>query len=74
MICADGSPLGACLMVDVSAGGARLKVQTPEELPGEFTLVLSRDGQLRRQCAIAWRKDGTIGVQFVSPAHRAVKK
>lgn len=65
MVRADGSALGECLMVDVSATGARLKVDTPGTLPDDFTLLLSRDGQLRRNCSVAWRSETAIGVRFV---------
>jgi hypothetical protein len=64
MVSADGATLGKCLMLDVSASGARLKVDTPDALPDEFTLLLSRGGQLRRQCGVAWRSGTAIGVYF----------
>ena len=64
MVSADGATLGKCLMLDVSASGARLKVETPDALPDEFTLLLSRGGQLRRQCGVAWRSGTAIGVYF----------
>jgi hypothetical protein len=65
LISADGTALGACLMQDVSAGGACLELKTPDALPDNFILVLSRDGQLRRQCSVVWRAKSTIGVEFI---------
>src|SRR5271169_3966916 len=64
MVRADGSALGDCLMADVSATGARLKVETPEALPDRFVLLLSHNGQLRRQCSVAWRSGNAVGVRF----------
>jgi len=65
MIDADGSVLGSCLMVDVSAGGAHLRVKAPNALPNQFTLLLSQYGQLRRHCCVVWQKENVIGVHFV---------
>ena len=61
----DGSPLGTCVMVDVSAGGARLMVQTPADLPDQFDVVLSRSGKLRRSCLVVWRSETIVGVRFL---------
>jgi hypothetical protein len=66
MVGVDGSALGACLMIDISGTGARLRVETSDALPDEFILLLSHDGQLRRQCTVAWRAEGSVGVQFLS--------
>jgi len=61
----DGSPLGTCLMVDVSVGGARLMVKTSADLPDQFDIVLSRSGQLRRPCLVVWRSETIVGVRFL---------
>jgi PilZ domain len=57
MIRADGSALGACIMINISAAGACLQVETPDALPDEFILLLSHDGQLRRPCSVKWRSE-----------------
>jgi hypothetical protein len=63
----NGSIIGQGTMLDVSAGGARLKVDGGLTVPDQFTLFLSKiDGRLKRQCVIAWRKDEQVGVRFVS--------
>ena len=63
----NGSIIGQCTMLDVSAGGARLKVDGALTVPEQFTLLLSKiDGKLRRQCVVAWRKDKQVGVRFVA--------
>jgi hypothetical protein len=65
MVGIDGSPLGTCLVVDISAAGARLVVQASEGLPDQFTIVLSRNGQLRRPCSVVWRSEHAMGVKFL---------
>ena len=52
-------------MVDVSAGGARLILATPDPLPNRFFLILSHDGAFRRLCSPAWQTDIKAGVQFI---------
>jgi hypothetical protein len=66
MIALDGSALGACLVIDISGTGARLGVDTAKTLPDKLILLLSHDGQLRRYCTVAWRAEGSVGVQFFS--------
>jgi hypothetical protein len=72
MINGDGSVLCSCVMLNVSATGALLKLNPQTALPHEFTLVLSRDGQLRRKCTVAWRSETGVGVRFLfeTPAQR----
>ena len=60
----DGSVFGRCLMSDVSATGAKLKLAAGGVAPPQFILVLSRDGQLRRQCLVVWQSGATLGVRF----------
>jgi hypothetical protein len=61
----DGSTIGTCLMLDVSAGGARLKLTDEVAVPEEFTLLLSKfDKSVRRRCAFVWKKKNQLGVRF----------
>jgi hypothetical protein len=60
-----GSILGPCAIVDVSTAGAKLRPLKPMEVPAEFVLVLSKDGQVRRRCIVAWQSDAAIGVRFI---------
>lgn len=62
---ADGASLGTCLVLDISASGARLEMKTPDAVPDSFVLLLSRDGLVRRQCVVAWRSEVAIGVEFI---------
>ena len=52
MLGLDGSALGACVIADVSAGGARLLIKPATNVPNRFLLVLSWDGQLQRECQL----------------------
>ena len=61
----DGVLLSKCTVLDVSASGAMIKIQTPNEVPDNFTLLMSRDGKVRRQCRVVRRSETGIGVQFV---------
>lgn len=63
----DRSWQRACLMDDVSDGGARLTVK--DSVDGlnlkEFTLLLSANGQAVRHCQLSWVKGQEIGVRFL---------
>jgi len=63
----EGAIVGQCTMLDISSGGARLKFEADGAVPELFTLFLSKlDGQLKRHCVVAWRKDKQVGVRFVT--------
>ena len=60
----DGQRIGPCQVRDVSAGGAMLVLSNSEELPGQFVLALSRNGQVRRHCQMVWNTAKHAGVRF----------
>jgi hypothetical protein len=62
---ADGVTLGPCQMLDISATGARLKIEPSQRIPDHFLLVLSHTGNLFRKCSVVWREGNTMGVKFV---------
>lgn len=65
MVRPDGSMIGPCLLLDISAGGARLKLDGDFTAPPEFTLLLSKfNSAMRRYCTIAWEHEKQIGVRF----------
>jgi hypothetical protein len=65
----DGSMIGACVMLDVSAGGARLKFVQQVDLPSEFTILLSRYRRaVKRNCILAWKRGVEAGIRFPSSA------
>ncbi|MGE0701792.1 MAG: PilZ domain-containing protein, partial [Hyphomicrobiaceae bacterium] len=58
----DGSII-ACVLVDISAAGARLRVPDGIALPETLEMHVPALGQ-RRQCVLRWRRDGDAGVEF----------
>ena len=64
----DGTWRRSCVLLDVSASGARLHVEGPLEILGgkEFFLLLSSTGLAFRRCELI-RVDGAeVGVRFVT--------
>jgi PilZ domain len=53
-----------CTARDLTEGGACLIVGNAAGLPEAFELQIPVDN-LRRQCRIAWKRAGRIGVKFV---------
>jgi hypothetical protein len=66
LIAADGLVLGTCVLLDLSAAGAKLQPKLPSAVPNEFILVTLRDGQLQRQCSVVWRSGKALGVHFAA--------
>jgi hypothetical protein len=56
----------ACGVRDLTATGARLRVDGSISAPDTFDLIIKLDG-LEAHCVVAWRKDGEIGVRFTVP-------
>ena len=63
----DGSQLRSCTVLDVSEGGARVKLSSSTALPKEFWLVLTKDRTRRRHCRMVWHSDTQIGVSYLGP-------
>lgn len=58
---AGGLPV---VIVDISAGGARLDTPMASTVPDAFTLMLTPDGKITRKCRVAWRSPISVGVSF----------
>jgi len=55
-----------CVVWDMSDGGARLAVAHPlDSLPRTFTLMLDKDGSIRRNCEVVWTDSRYVCVRFV---------
>jgi hypothetical protein len=66
-----GLPLRDCRVLDISEQGARLAVDNAEQMPDEFTILLTPAGVPCRRCRMIWREHGHVGVEFdraISPA------
>jgi hypothetical protein len=56
-----------CVIWDISEGGARLSVaHQMADLPRRFTLILFKDGSVRRDCEVVWTDTRFVGVKFTS--------
>ena len=62
----DGVPLRNCTLIDLSDSGAKLALEEFEDIPGIFSLWLSRHGHPRYSCRVVWSHQNKIGVQFTS--------
>jgi hypothetical protein len=60
----DGSSSHPFGLVDCSAGGARLMVDNPKDVPDSFTLVQRGPVVVWWKCRVAWRTESQIGVTF----------
>jgi hypothetical protein len=75
MVAIDGTWRTSCLMLDVSASGAKLSVTG--SLKGrslkEFFLVLSTTGQVFRRCELAWMNGDQLGIRFLENQAKSKK-
>jgi hypothetical protein len=67
MLDTAGAIVGRCMMVNVSATGAKLILPEPTAVPDSFVLILAKNGDVRRFCDVTWRAEHSIGVRFVQP-------
>jgi hypothetical protein len=79
----NGSELGdpvPCVVLDTSSTGARVRphfargarCQTLKDLPDHFTIIFTIE-RVAMDCVVAWRRDGEVGLRFVSPARTVPK-
>lgn len=62
----DHAPPRTCTIVDVSTGGARIVVNSPDDLPEAFSLIFTiSGGRITRRVRIVWRAGGEIGVRYL---------
>jgi hypothetical protein len=62
----DDSFRAACIVCNLSEGGAKLMLEQPTPLPSEFVLFLRPDSPIGRRCHVIWRIENKIGVRFGS--------
>jgi hypothetical protein len=53
-----------CTVIDISEGGARLRVEDPQFVKPQFQLKFDRTSP-GRACKVAWKKGDVIGIKFV---------
>ena len=59
-----GFSVRACRLIDLSSNGFRIMVETPHEVAGRFSLMLSRDAAPGRRSRVKWRRGNEIGAEF----------
>jgi hypothetical protein len=64
----DGTPPRLCVLVDISATGARVTVEKPDQIPNRFSLLLAAEGATRRRCKVVWREANQLGLEFMKLA------
>ena len=61
-VCVPGRPNIACAVLDVSAGGAKVRVSEPV---AQGELVSLKSPHFSRKARVVWSADGAIGLQFL---------
>jgi hypothetical protein len=69
----DGSLTQNCLVVEISALGARIAIQEPAQLPDSFVLRFAPNGGPSRKCRLVWRSNEHAGVQFDRPRYGYIR-
>jgi len=62
----DGRGPIICALLDFSVTGVRLELPDDTPMPYEVKVLI---GQLSHNARIVWRKDATVGVDFVDEHH-----
>lgn len=62
-----------CMVRDVSATGARVRVEGSIGAPDTFVLVIEIDG-LEADCQVVWRKANELGVKFLAAPRQTAPK
>ena len=65
----DPTPI-ATVITNVSKSGANLQLSS--DVPKEFTLFLTADGQVQRRCRRIWQSNGSVGVSVIPGARKTV--
>jgi hypothetical protein len=60
------TPKRACMIKNISEGGACLHIGLLLDPPKYFDLMIPTVGNFRRQCKLVWRLEFDIGVEFLS--------
>lgn len=60
----DAAPI-SCTIVDISEGGARVRVSRPVALPAAFRLVDSRERTVY-EATLVWSASNEFGIKFLS--------
>jgi hypothetical protein len=59
-----GKQLAACMLRNISVGGAQLELTQEIDVPKDVVLSLSREGHVKRTCEKVWQFATVLGVRF----------
>jgi hypothetical protein len=62
-----------CMVRDISATGAKLRVEGSVTAPDTFELLIPLDG-MEANCEVVWRKEADIGVRFLGAPRTVAAK
>ena len=65
LLTSEKEPLRRCSVLDISDIGARIELESDEELPAQFILGFTESGAGRRICEVVWRNGLIVGVKFL---------
>jgi hypothetical protein len=71
--CSDRHVTIACTVRDISATGARLRVEGSVAAPDTFELLIPLDG-LEANCQVVWRAQADVGVRFLGAPRTVAPK
>ena len=54
-----------CTILNLSAGGARIKLSDDRPIGSKLSLALTKDVRRVTHCRLIWREGSIIGVEFV---------
>jgi len=54
-----------CVVLDLSAAGAKITVDDAGAVPSVFGLAFSRDAREGHSYTVMWRRQGRLGVRFI---------
>jgi hypothetical protein len=63
-IALEGVQPRGCMFSDISYSGGRIHMDDTTAIPEKFTLLLTSNGSIRRQCRAVWRNPQQIGITF----------
>ena len=60
-----GFAVRPCVVIDLSARGAKISVDDADAASAGFRLAFSRDARTGHQCKVIWRSGKMLGVRFI---------
>ena len=54
-----------CVVLDLSATGAKIQTDDPQAVHTRLRLAFTRDAARGRHCEVVWRRGRTLGLKFV---------